>query len=455
MSTLIYILIITNGLIVLFFLQLVIYGIISYYYHWRGRKNVVYPQKDLPYITLVVPARSESRVIGATINHLMELNYPRDRYEILIVLDDKELADRPLEETTHRMVELKQRFFNQLYQRPIIRSVSVPLNFNGDYPGRLLKNKVASSKPRALNWALRFIPANCDVVGFYDADSRPDKDVLRYISYYWKNGRPETFLFQGAVIQTRNFSEIELFNKLYALAQAITHEWFLPVLLRHLPFIGGTNFFISRRLLTESGGFNNRVVSEDLEFGCRVYLEKNIWPQFLPCVSTEQTPPDYRAYFIQRARWATGYVQVMEDMLQRQDNLFKRFYLFIMLVFYGILPWAVTQIVTGLTIGILLVSLLGLAHISSFLPQVLKQISLVMNVSYLLFTLYYFEYAKRKLYIPLKVVDWPQKIFNYLAICSLPLAALLGTTPYTYGFILGLFSNSRPHWVKTPRTREN
>ncbi|MCL5676375.1 MAG: glycosyltransferase [Firmicutes bacterium] len=47
--------------------------------------------RELPYISVLVPARNEADVIERTVDHLSRLQYPKSRYEILVVSDEKEV----------------------------------------------------------------------------------------------------------------------------------------------------------------------------------------------------------------------------------------------------------------------------------------------------------------------------------------------------------------------------
>ncbi|MCX7911330.1 MAG: hypothetical protein N2505_07140, partial [Endomicrobia bacterium] len=56
--------------------------------------------KEVPFITIVIPAREEKLVISSTIERFLSLEYYKDKISFLLVLDDKELL-KPFEETTH------------------------------------------------------------------------------------------------------------------------------------------------------------------------------------------------------------------------------------------------------------------------------------------------------------------------------------------------------------------
>ncbi|MEN3013908.1 MAG: glycosyltransferase family 2 protein [Endomicrobiia bacterium] len=459
------ILLVANGIIIFFFFQVIVYGIFSYLYYFRQKKkfNLTLDKlknlasilnKALPHITIIIPAKDEQEIIGTTIDRFISLNYPKEKLNIIIILDDKELLTKPFDQTTHFIVQLKQKYYNDLYKREIISYVSIPIGYDGEYKGKILSTPTNSTKPRALNWGLNFIPNFTDIVGFYDADAAPEKDVLLYVAYKYLTKKPDThLLLQGPVVQVRNYAHLGVFNKIYAIAQAITHEWYLPALLVYLPFIGGTNFFIEPHLLYKVRGFNKNALSEDLELGCRLFVETDTWPEFMPYITTEQTPPTYKAFFHQRTRWASGYIQVLKEMLLKKTFIKKRFLISLMLIFYGILPWFAAQILAITTVGMLILSLSGLSHFFEFLPSYTRILLFIMNISYMGFLIYYFNYTVKKIYIIENGEKKYKFILEYLTFLLMPIAAALGTLPYTYGFLISFLGNNI-EWKKTIRTKE-
>lgn len=466
MEQLIIFLIIANGLTVFFFTQFIYYGIFSYFYHWRKRYRMQLNQETLdklaaehgatlPRITIIIPALNEASLISATINTFVKLKYPKNMYRLLMVLDDKELYGKPFNETTHCFVEVAKEKYGKLYGDDFISYTSVPVTFDGNFNGEITNKSVKSNKPRALNWVLGMIPKDTQIIGFYDADSQPDPDTLLYVAQKFITKKGKALLVQGPVVQVRNYFNLKIMNKIYALSQAVTHEWFLPVLLRRLPFIGGTNFYIEPRLLLDVEGFNQKALSEDLELGCRLYIEKDVWPKFLPFIATEQTPPNYKSFFRQRVRWASGYMQVIKYMLIEEGSLLKRFRIVSMLFLYGIFPWMTAQILSLTTLGILLLSFFGITHIFASIPYGVKMVSVLMNVLYFVFLLVYLKHSIDKYYILLKPSNSKSSwLLKYLELSILPIAALFGGLPYTYGFFAFLFGRTQSTWVKTPRSPE-
>ncbi|MGE5560744.1 MAG: glycosyltransferase, partial [Chloroflexota bacterium] len=84
---------------------------------WKRRPDLsVQTIKDLalakaasiPFVSILVPARNEADVIERTIDHLATMQYPKDRYEIVVVTDDKELMAR--DEARPRAIEAAVRY---------------------------------------------------------------------------------------------------------------------------------------------------------------------------------------------------------------------------------------------------------------------------------------------------------------------------------------------------------
>jgi len=124
-------------------------------------------------------------------------------------------------------------------------------------------------------------------------------------------------VFQLPVYQIRNFWSLNAFCKVAALSQCFSHQYVLPFIFIFMPFIGGTNLFIHRSVILKNGGFDNTILTEDIELGVRLYVEQDLWPIYLPYPSTEQTPPTLSAYHKQRYRWGFGLMQTMQKLFRQ------------------------------------------------------------------------------------------------------------------------------------------
>ncbi|WP_264844456.1 glycosyltransferase family 2 protein [Caldinitratiruptor microaerophilus] len=87
------------------FLRLLVWKRYADRYYWRRRPPLSVEGvralarsagRDLPYFSILVPARNEADVIERTVDHMARLDYPPDRFEIIVITDEKEseAADR-------------------------------------------------------------------------------------------------------------------------------------------------------------------------------------------------------------------------------------------------------------------------------------------------------------------------------------------------------------------------
>jgi len=165
-------------------------------------KKVLYPK-----FSVLVPARNESDVVEKTIKKLIQLDYPNDRFEIIIITDEKETLNNQSQKTTTQ--EVVQKIIKELESQPVkIYHLDVPYNFNGLFKGKLMDHEIKSTKGRALNYAFTAMfdhfNFNTDFFAFFDTDDHPDKTCLIEIAKEYLN-HPHKKVFQLPIFQCRNF----------------------------------------------------------------------------------------------------------------------------------------------------------------------------------------------------------------------------------------------------------
>ncbi|HWF17556.1 MAG TPA: glycosyltransferase [Acidimicrobiales bacterium] len=230
--------------------------------------------------SLIVPARHEEAVLGATLDRLAELDY--SAFEILAVVghDDpgtQEVAD---EAARHHGGRIR-----------VVVDHSWPKN-----------------KPTALNTAL----AECrgDVVGVFDAEDEVHPRILRQVAGSFD--RSGAHVVQGGV-QLVNFQ-----SSWYALRNCLEYFfWFRSRLHLHaerrfIP-LGGNTVFVRTDLLLAVGGWDPQCLAEDCELGVRLSsLGARVDVAYDPLLVTrEETPGTLRGLLKQRTRWNQGFLQVM------------------------------------------------------------------------------------------------------------------------------------------------
>ena len=354
--------------------------------------------------------------------------------------------------TTQEVVEKVKKDLPPELSR-CLKHVVVPDDFDGEFPGRRTGVSCPSTKGRALNWALRFVNPQAEVCGFYDAESRPEKCVLLYVAYRRLIAPDKCRILQGPVFQVRNFYQMTAFCRIASLYQAIAHDWYLSWLFRTLPFVGGTNLFVSYELLKTIGGWDHQVLTEDLELGTRAYLLQNAWPEYLPYFSSEQTPPTFKSFFRQRLRWGTGHIQVVSKVSKFQDDPTKRRELLKALIKKGQMEWTLYQCATfvpPIAMGLYARNLLD----PSVIPVQGQWALNVFSFVYLGFTLYAYRRYRRYFDTGFKPSSFVANVGIFLGLFILPMAAFMFPVPYTSAMILRAFGREPRIWEKTPRTKE-
>src|SRR5262245_37176015 len=117
----------------------------------RQRRRLEQESVELPAISLMIPAHNEGIVITQTLNAMLELDYPADRLEILVINDGS------TDDTAEQVRKVARR-------DPRVRLFDIP------------KEHAARGKSAALNRGL--LECRHDVIGVFDADNVPERDSV-------------------------------------------------------------------------------------------------------------------------------------------------------------------------------------------------------------------------------------------------------------------------------------
>jgi len=356
--------------------------------------------------------------------------------------------------TTQEIVEGKKSELWASGVAPLLKHLCVPYDFDGAFLGKRTGQMVPSTKGRALNYALAFVNEASEMCGFYDAESRPEPDVLLYVAYRRLQDGDRVKILQGPVFQVRNFYEMSPFCKIASLYQAIAHDWYLPALFRRLPFVGGTNLYVDTRLLYAIKGYDHQSLTEDLELGARAYLEQGAWPEYLPYFSSEQTPPTIQAFFRQRLRWGTGHLQVMDKIRRENHHVPERKRTLLRELFLkGHVEWVAYQTATFVPPTVLILWWTGYVD-PNILPDAVRWVLNLMSAIYISFTIYAYHRYAHLLDRWAAPAGWLGKSGVIAQLFFLPLAAFFFPVPYTSALVLKTLGRHPTTWTKTPRTKE-
>ncbi len=127
----------------------------------RGKRKqqlapTVNVNSELPNFSIIVPTKNEENVIQRCLDGIINIDYPKEKMQIIVV--DGKSEDKTLK---------------------------ICADFSEKYPGniKVISEKTVKGKPAALNLALLLVTG--EIVGVFDADSLPEKDVLsKVVSYF-------------------------------------------------------------------------------------------------------------------------------------------------------------------------------------------------------------------------------------------------------------------------------
>lgn len=306
------------------------------YYYRMGKENPNIPLEEYPFVSVMVPAHNECAVIRRTVQALLKFDYPKDRYEIIVINDNS--SDNTAE---------------------------VLANIQRDNPDRMLivvntDNKVGGKgKSNALN--IGYSVARGSVFAIYDADNTPEPQALRILVEHLMTDDS-----LGAVIgkfrtRNRNASLLTRFVNIETLAHQCMNQagrWFFFGLCT----IPGTNFVIHRHIIDEIGGWDPKALSEDTEISFRIYRMGYKIRQVPSAVTWEQEPFRLDIWFKQRTRWAMGNLYVLGNnfkyIFDPSGGMMRLDVLYYSLVYLLM----ATALVCSDTIFVL--GILGYAHVS-------------------------------------------------------------------------------------------
>lgn len=243
---------------------------------YKKRKKIEFaPQKTF---AVLVAAHNEEEVVGALMENLKHLDYPREMYDVFVICDN-------CTDGTARIVRE--------------HGMNACVRTNSNQRG----------KGYAIEWMLKELwsmPRQYDAVVMFDADNLAHPNFLREMNNDLCSGAK---VIQG-YIDTKN-PEDSWITAAYGISYwYINRLWQLS---RHnlgmANFLGGTGMCFETNLLKEIGWGATSLV-EDLEFTMRSAM-KNVYPKFnYDAKVFDEKPLTFKASARQRLRWMQGHFTV-------------------------------------------------------------------------------------------------------------------------------------------------
>lgn len=250
----------------------------------RSRKGGFSGSADLgalewPFVTIQVATYNEGRVVARLLDSCLKLDYPPDKFEVIIV-------DDSTDETIDLLRDYEKRYY------PKIKVIH--------------RSERRGYKAGALNEALKYSKGEFILV--LDADSVLKPDFLKKtIPQFLLNER--LGFVQGGV-KYLNEDESWLTRVL-----ALANNWFAMFMQKMLSDCGmimgfiGHGGVIRRRALEDVGGWMSDTLSEDMDIAYRIQLRGWEAKFIEDAISLEEVPPSYYSAAIRFKRHFKGTIQ--------------------------------------------------------------------------------------------------------------------------------------------------
>jgi cellulose synthase/poly-beta-1,6-N-acetylglucosamine synthase-like glycosyltransferase len=288
---------------------------------------------DLPSVSAMIPARNEALVIEKTVRALLAMDYPKDKFEVIVI------SDHSNDGTTEIVNRLSQ-------EDARVKCLSWPARDRG------------SGKPRALNEGLKL--CKHPIIAIYDGDNNPRPQSLRIMcTAMVRNPNLTAVLGKFRCINKHKNILTRMVN-----IETLSFQWMIQAgryWFSKFAILPGTNYIIKKSALEAVGGWDEKAITEDSELSVRLQME-GYEVQFYPSSETwEQEPETLKVWIKQRTRWVRGNNYVLKkfakDALKFKNRHLTTEFFYMFGLYYLFL------LSTVLSHGIFILSLLGVIRV--------------------------------------------------------------------------------------------
>lgn len=233
---------------------------------------------------ILIPARNESRVIRGLLNSLRDQDYPKELYDVYVIIESKE----------DKTYEICGDYENVT---PFIRP-NLDVKSKGGALDQMVKYLIESGIAESRGYEAYFI---------FDADNSAQSNFLTEMNKTFDAGYEIALSYRNsknwndgwvASCSALTFSMINTFNNK---CRARFNERVV---------VSGTGFYIASRVLHELGGWPFQTLTEDMEISTYAVLNDikgsyNANTQFY-----DEQPVSLKVSWNQRIRWVKGHMQV-------------------------------------------------------------------------------------------------------------------------------------------------
>ena len=249
------------------------------------------PPGGWPKYTILVPLYHEETAGPRLMGHLRKMEYPPDRLQILLLVEEDDCQTRMAIESTGVSSPFEV----------VIVPVSLP-----------------RTKPKACNYGL--VRATGDILVIYDAEDRPETDQLRKAALLFSEA-PDNLVCLQAQLNYYNRDRNWL-TRFFTAEYSCWFDYCLPGLSyldAPIP-LGGTSNHFRISVLRRIGGWDSYNVTEDCDLGIRLY-RCGLDTGLLDSTTWEEATFRIMPWIRQRSRWVKGYLQTYLVHLREHNEL--------------------------------------------------------------------------------------------------------------------------------------
>ena len=236
--------------------------------------------REMPFISVQIPTFNDP-IAERCVRRCMQFDYPREKYEIVIV-DDSTNIETQL---------LLKRYADD----------------NGDFIKYIHRENREGFKPGALKNAMKITKG--EILVIFDADWIPKKDFLKKIVKPFSD--PNV-----AIVQTRQGfynRNTNWITRFAAYLLMIYHTIIMPINNRiNCVFFCGTAGALRRSAFEKVGGWNLNSITEDSELSVNLLL-KGYKTVYLDFETPSEVPDTFESFIKQQMRWCYGNARVFFD----------------------------------------------------------------------------------------------------------------------------------------------
>jgi len=239
-------------------------------------------ESDLPIYTILVAVYKEAAVIGNLIQSLKQIDYPKDKLDIILLLEEND---------------------TETLQAAKIAKPPISWRF------LILPDSIPKTKPKALNYGLGF--AKGEYLTIYDAEDLPEPDQLRKAVAAFRRSNNDNYICFQARLNYFNKNE-NFLTRMFTLEYSGWFDCLLPGLYKaNLPIpLGGTSNHFDVKKLRQIGAWDPFNVTEDADLGIRASTE-GYKVGVIDSTTYEEANSNLNNWIRQRSRWVKGYIQTV------------------------------------------------------------------------------------------------------------------------------------------------